>query len=360
MKKRFLWRLQSRGLVGSARLAWHYTRYFTRSSTPRKLRNVVLTKVAKRLRRDHLPTMPYRYTIDPTNVCNLRCPLCPTGLGILGRDRGLMKLDDFRAVVDQISPWCYLLDMYNWGEPFLHPDIFEMIRYAADRRIFVRLSSNLNRFDANLAQRAVASGLAAITVSIDGATEESYQKYRRRGKLEVVLRNLEHLVQAKRDARANHPFIVVRMLVNRYNEGEVEQLRERVLALGVDLFVTGDLFVDTTNPEQAAEWLPTDPENSVYQYQPESVASTALENVWHCSDLWESMTINWDGGVSPCCWLHEHKHDFANALSQPIDLIWNGDAYLSARRVFAPGGPQEGPQKVICATCKGRPHYLKM
>ena len=211
--------------------------------------------------------MPYRYTIDPVNVCNLRCPLCPTGLGILGRDRGLMKVEEFRAIIDQIAPWCYLLELYNWGEPFLHPGIFDMIRYATDEKIFVRLSSNLNRYDESLARQTVASGLGAITLSIDGATEESYQRYRQRGKLAVALENLHLLVQAKREQRASHPFIVVRMLVNRYNEGEVDQLRERVLGMGADLFVTGDLFVDTTNPEQAAEWLPTNPENSVYRYR---------------------------------------------------------------------------------------------
>jgi MoaA/NifB/PqqE/SkfB family radical SAM enzyme len=309
------------------------------------------------LRRDRLLSMPYRYTIDPINVCNLRCPLCPTGLGILKRDRGLISLEDFKRLVDQIAPWAYLLELYNWGEPFLHPDIFEMIRYAHDHKIVVRLSSNLNHFDEQLAVKTVQSGLDAIIVSIDGATEETYQRYRRRGKLETVLRNLHYLLEARKTCRATNPLITVRLLVNRYNEREIPVLRQMVLGMGVDVFTVGDLFIDTFSVEQRQEWLPSDARNSSYQYESKD---DAIQNVWHCSDLWESMTINWDGGVAPCCWIHNAAHDFANAFEQSIRQIWNGDAYLSARRAFAFGGPQTGPQKVICTECRGRPHYLRM
>ena len=360
MKKSFWRRLQSRGLTGTARMTWFYASRFARNSTLTKIRNFVRAKAYKRWRRDQLASMPYRYTIDPTNACNLRCPLCPTGLGILQRDRGLLKTADFQRLIDEIAPWCYLVEMYNWGEPFLHPGIFEMIQYAHQRKILVRLSSNLNRYSEEMAQRTVDAGLDSIIVSVDGASQESYQQYRRRGKLETVLRNLQYLVEAKRARNADHPLIVVRMLINRYNEHEVETLRTMIMNVGADIFVTGDLFIDTTDEAQRREWLPLSAEHSSYNYQDGGSVTQAIENIWHCSDLWESMTINWDGGVSPCCWIHDHQNDFANAFEQPIQEIWNGDAYVSARRVFHRGGPKEGPQKVICTECRGRPQYLKM
>lgn len=359
MKKRFLWRLQNRGLTGTARMTWYYLSRFARNTTPIKLANMLLAKGSKHLRRDRLVSVPYRYTIDPTNACNLRCPLCPTGLGILGRERGLIKVADFQRLVDQITPWCYLLELYNWGEPFLHPGIFEMISYAHRRKLLVRLSSNLNHFSEELAQKTVQSGLDVIIVSVDGATEASYQKYRRRGKLKTVLHNLQLLVDAKRAQKADHPFIIVRMLINRYNESEIEALRAKIMAVGADIFVTGDLFIDTTDAMQRQEWLPIRAENSVYSYQGND-EHQRIENIWHCADLWESMTINWDGGVAPCCWIHNREHDFANAFQQSIRDIWNGDAYVSARRVFAFGGAKLGARKVICTTCRGRPLYLKI
>lgn len=331
-----------------------HLRYFIEHSTPRKIVNYTLTKAQKWSRRDQVWGMPYRYVIDPINVCNLRCPLCPTGLGILGRKRGKMCLQDYQHLIDQITPYAYLVELYNWGEPFLHPDIFEIIRYASSKRIVVKVSSNLNHFNQEMAAKTVDSGLDWLLVSIDGSSQETYEKYRKGGNLSKVLENVRLLVEEKRRKNAHSPFIVTRILVNKHNEHQIEELRQTCEQIGVDAFTVGTLFIDTTKPEQAQEWLPENEDLSYYDY-----SADRLENVWHCADLWESMTINWDGGLAPCCWLHDKKHDYENALSRPLKDIWNGDAYISSRRVFAIGGAKEGPSKTICTVCKGKPQYLK-
>jgi MoaA/NifB/PqqE/SkfB family radical SAM enzyme len=316
--------------------------------------NLLAVKAQKWLKLDKVKGMPYRYNIDPMNICNLKCPVCPTGLGTLGRDRGKMHFEDYKRIVDQIAEYAYVLELYNWGEPLLHSRIFDMINYAHQRRISVRLSSNLNHFNQKMAEQMVASGLDRIIVSVDGSTQETYEKYRRGGNLSRVLNNVRILVEEKKRQRSPYPFILLRMLVNKYNEHQVEEMRQIAHQLDVDAFSTGGFFIDTTDPSQVKEWLPTDESQSFYDYD-----ADRMENVWHCSDLWESMAVNWDGGVAPCCWLHQKENDFENALEKPVAEIWNGDAYTSSRRVFAFGGPKDGPRKTICTVCKGRPMYLK-
>ena len=342
----------SRGAINSIRLTSAYIWEIVEHSTPRKVGNALVAKAQKWLRRDVAWGMPFRYTIDPLNVCNLRCPLCPTGLGTLKRERGKMTLTDYQTIIDQIAPYAYRVELYNWGEPFLHPQIFDMIQYASQRRIAVRLSSNLNLFNTDMAEKTVASGLDWIIVDVDGATQESYQKYRKRGELAKVLTNIRLLADAKRRLRSHKPYIVARVLVNRYNEHEIGQIERIARQSGADAFTAGTLFIDTKSKAQVEEWLPLNEKLSYYTY------SAPLANVWHCADLWESLTINWDGGMAPCCWLHDKAHDFENALARPIREIWNGEAYVSSRRVFAPGGQKEGPQRTICTKCRGRPEYL--
>jgi len=264
-----------------------------------------------------------------------------------------MNLEDFKRIVDQIAPYAYYVELYNWGEPFLHPQIFDMIRYASERKISVQLSSNLNYFSEEMAEQAVASGLTRLLVSVDGATQETYEKYRCGGRLEVVLHNLRLLVKAKCQAGSSTPFITLRTLINRYNEHELDQVRQLAVDLGVDSFSTGPIFVNTSDREQVEEWLPEDEHLSYYDYSAEH-----LENVWPCADLWESCTINWDGGIAPCCWLQDSSYDFDNAFTKPLREIWNGEFYVSSRRVFSLGGPREGPVQTICTRCKGRPEYL--
>ncbi len=348
-------RTLNRGVQYTTRLVFFYLTQFFEHSTLFKLANMLAAKTQKTLRRDRVWGMPYRYTIDPINICNLRCPLCPTGLGTLGRERGRMSFENFKRLVDQIKSFAYQVELFNWGEPFLHPQIFEMIDYVSSNKIAVRLSSNLNYFSADIARRTIESGLDALIVSVDGATQASYEKYRRGGNLDRVLNNIQMLIGAKKERATRKPFITLRMLINRYNEDEVQRMRMIADELGVDAFTTGTLFIDTTDQSQAKEWLPQQQEMSYYDYSNEK-----LENVWHCSDLWESMTINWDGGLAPCCWLHNKKNDYTNALDRPLNLIWNGDEYVSSRRVFSLGGPKDGPVKTICTACKGKPRYLKI
>jgi len=335
------------------RLRRAHSKEFVRCTTPRKLVNLMVTKAQRWMRRDRVAGMPAKYFIDPINICNLRCPLCPTGRGLLARPRGRMTLNDLKLVVDEIAPYAYRIELYNWGEPLLHPEIFEMIEYVSQRRITVGLSSNLNHLDAQMAQKLVESGLNQLVVSIDGATQESYAAYRRRGKLDDVLKNLKLLIDTKQTLKRPTPFIVWRMLIGKHNEHEVETVRKMAYEMGADSFSTGVLFVDTRDSEQIEQWLPNNPAYSPYDYTDDK-----LENTWDCHDLWESMVINWDGGVAPCCWLHDPQFDFGNVSSQTVREIWNSPSYISARRVIGKRKKRPGDVPTICHRCRGRPHYM--
>ncbi len=335
------------------RIRWFHTKEFVRCTTPLKLINLGLAKVQRWLGRDRVFGLPAKYFIDPINICNLRCPLCPTGRGVLARPRGRMELELAKRVIDQIAPYAYRIELYNWGEPFLHPDIFAMIEYASQRRITVGLSSNLNYLNADLARRLVESGLSQLIVSIDGATQESYAAYRRGGKLNDVLQNLKMVVESKRALERQMPFIIWRMLIGKHNEHEVEVVRRMAYELGADGFSTGMLLVDTQDPEQVKQWLPKDPAHTCYDY-----SKPNLENVWDCHELWEVMVINWDGGVAPCCWLHDPQFDFGNVANQTVREIWNGPYYVSARRAIVGHTRKSSGMSTICQRCRGHPHYL--
>jgi radical SAM protein with 4Fe4S-binding SPASM domain len=336
-----------------ARIYAFHLGQFVRCTTPRKLANLIMTKSQRWLRRERVAGMPAKFFIDPINVCNLRCPLCATGRGVLARPRGLVALADLKRVVDEIAPYAYQIELYNWGEPLLHPDIFEMIQYASQRRITVGLSSNLNRLDADMARRLVESGLTQLVVSIDGAIQESYAAYRRGGQLDKVLENLELLLETRRSLERRTPFVMWRMLVGKHNEHEIEAVGRMAHEMGVDSFSTSVLYVDTEDKDQVAQWLPTDPAYSPYDHKGEK-----LENTWHCHDLWESMVINWDGGVAPCCWLHDSQFDFGNVSDQTVREIWNNQSYVSARRVIGKKRMRPGEVPTICHRCRGHPSYL--
>jgi len=90
-------------------------------------------------------TGPSTLMVEPTNVCNLHCPACPTGAGILNRPPRAMSFDEFKGILNQaLDPPGYLrrVTLFNYGEPFLCKDLLRMVRYAADRGLETFTSTN--------------------------------------------------------------------------------------------------------------------------------------------------------------------------------------------------------------------------
>ena len=65
--------------------------------TKKKIENFLLARKEEEEKKLVLRSKPYKIIIVPTNSCNLGCPLCSTGLKASTREKGLLKLDEFRS-----------------------------------------------------------------------------------------------------------------------------------------------------------------------------------------------------------------------------------------------------------------------
>src|SRR5262245_30444306 len=74
------------------------------------------------------PIFPDRVYIESTNHCNLKCIMCPTGLGVIRRPKGYMAMDLYRRVVDEIGPLVGSAVRHSGGEPLMQPQLFDMRR----------------------------------------------------------------------------------------------------------------------------------------------------------------------------------------------------------------------------------------
>ena len=137
-----------------------------------------------------------------------------------------MSLDLYRRLLAEMGDYLLQVEFCNWGEPLLVKDINEMIRDAHERGISTLLSTNFSlRFDEAAAERLVRSGLSILGVSIDGARQESYEQYRVRGDLALVLRNCALVRDAKKRLQSATPRLVWEYHVFPFNTGEVEAAR---------------------------------------------------------------------------------------------------------------------------------------
>jgi len=192
-----------------------------------------------------------QYYIDISGVCNLSCPSCPVGnfkdsdrVGDV-RSKKFMSFDLFKAIVDKIEKENSLnipivICLYNWGEPLLHPNISQMIRYIKEKGFFSDVSSNLNI-------RSIESILTYLPdkmiVSMSGYTQTIYEKSHRKGNIHLVLSNLYKL---KSLLDKSNKKVIVEIFYHIYidNMGEdFEKVNKLCNELGFNLFADVALFM---------------------------------------------------------------------------------------------------------------------
>lgn len=311
-------------------------------------------KFYKAFRITKLPYYPSILGIETGNFCNLKCPLCPTGSGQEGLEKGFMKLEMFSKIFCELSGSLKSLNLYSWGEPLLNNDLIKIIKYAKKVKPSVRIttSTNLNIRDDALLGELVASGIDEIIVSCDGASQESYSKYRVGGDFDLVLKNLKFLAEKKNELRKN-VLIVWNFLVFKHNEHEVDKAQHLAEVLGVNFRIglmrtsmKDEILQDHAKTiEKDLDWIPDNPKYSAY----DKVKKAPKKSIKTCRKPWQETSVNWDGKVFPCCAIFGEKFAFGNIGVKNFKEIWNSNLYEKARlEILA----RTKTRDTICGICK--------
>ncbi|MDP6040917.1 MAG: radical SAM protein, partial [Candidatus Latescibacteria bacterium] len=169
-------------------------------------------------RRDIRMGKPFVLMVEPTNFCNLKCPLCPSGNGDMTRERGIMPFEDFKHIFEQQKDHLLLLMLWNQGEPFINKTLTDMIRLATAHNVPTLTSTNVHYIKTKEdAEDIVDSGLSELVVSLDGVTPETYVQYRVGGNFDRVLDGIRLLVQAKQNRNKTHPLIHLQFIIMKHN-----------------------------------------------------------------------------------------------------------------------------------------------
>ncbi|MBE3092244.1 MAG: radical SAM protein [Actinobacteria bacterium] len=174
-------------------------------------------------------TYPTLIVLEITNECNLECIMCPRNK--MTRPIGVMQEHLYRKIVDDISvhsPNDTQLWLAFMGEPLLLKEkIIEHIQYAVGKGLTnVNLNTNLVSADKDLCFALIKTQLNRIIISLDSATEETYNKIRKGGNFNRVLENINYLLESKETLETKKPVIIIQYIVMDENEHEVEKFKE--------------------------------------------------------------------------------------------------------------------------------------
>jgi MoaA/NifB/PqqE/SkfB family radical SAM enzyme len=298
-----------------------------------------------------LHTFPARLCIEASAACNLACPHCFTGAGERSRERATLTPAFFTQLLDEMGAYLWQIEFHNWGEPLLNKHLFEMVAAANARGISTTFNTNFSLpFDAARAEALVRSGLCSLGVSIDGARQETYEQYRVKGRLDVVLDNCRLVVEAKRRLGSRTPRMIWCFHMFSFNVDDVPAAAAQAAALGMDFHVSRGRVV-------GPDWDPDE----------RAIAHEHVEPI-PCYTLYHTAVVFADGSVAACrgsFYAHDDMGRIA-ADGRPgaasFCSVWDGERFRTARRLFAVSTSAEtesaDEQRHICARCPARADWL--
>lgn len=319
--------------------------------TLKKLLNLFKSCIYFLLKNTKPNAYPSILMIEPTNFCNLSCPLCPVGNKSLQRARGFMPLEKFKKIIDEIGDYLFNLTLWNFGEPMLHKNIYEMIEYAKQKKIFIRMSTNGHFFkNKQEIQRLVASKLDDLIIALDGASQETLSKYRVGADFNTIIEGIADVIKEKKRVHSKFPFVELQFILMKHNEHEVDKIKKIAAEIGVDKLTlkTVSLEIEHTKEElkKMTDYLPRKEEYSRYQKGKGFKAKKITNN---CIRLWLSSVINWNGDVAPCCYDAEGVFTFGNAFETSFKQVWLNEKYVNFRKEMV----KNKKDIKMCANCPG-------
>jgi MoaA/NifB/PqqE/SkfB family radical SAM enzyme len=198
------------------------------------------------------PPLPAFAQIEPVGRCNLACRMCT--VNDRGDEAAELPFERFVQLLDAM-PGLRELHLQGLGEPMLHPRFFDMVSLAAGRGIRVSANSNLTLLTPRRAEACATSGLAALSVSLDGATAPVYEAIRLKASFAKVLRNLQRLVDARDEHRSPLEVRLV-MVLMRANLHELPDLVRLASEHRVTQVLVQRLSSDLGQPDLPGRYIP--------------------------------------------------------------------------------------------------------
>ncbi|MBU0755206.1 MAG: radical SAM protein [Planctomycetes bacterium] len=303
-----------------------------------------------------VPYRPPHLQVEPTDACNQKCGMCY-------RDRLIdkpvrMDLEQYKAVLDDVRP--KNVNISGLGEPLLHKEIFDMVRYAKSRKIGVTFPTNLTLAHKRV-EELVKSGIDVLKVSLDAATKETYHAIRGTDHFERVVETIRAINALKEREGSLLPHLRVNYALQNLNYRELVPMIEMAAGLKAEAIYVQ--YLDYVEVDDLKELLVGDMRPDAMRSLLEQASTTARKRkietnlpIWlrdldiyaqkmasmgkemphyrKCHFPWISTFIEANGDVKACPIFTRKRGEgnLGNIFEMPFDKIWNGEPYKDLRR----------------------------
>ncbi|WP_252246664.1 radical SAM protein [Clostridium sp. ZBS4] len=286
--------------------------------------------------------------IEITNICNIHCIMCSRS-GELSENikacKGYMKLANFKTIINKFEHIDELTLL--GGEPLLHPEIKEIIKYCREKEIKVNLITNGIILNRDLSEFLIKN-IHSIRFSIDGPNKEIYELIRRGSDFDKLIKNIKEFIDIYNKSKDKR---IKKIGVNSvYMNQNYEYMKDVVIltkSLNIEelsfnpycnpSFITDEKILEEFNIEDfdkldsIFEELRIEAKNLNMNVKIDEYDSSWIHN-WNQCEYIESFYITWDGYITPCCAIdRKEMYNFGNILENDIDSLYNSDKWYNFR-----------------------------
>jgi radical SAM protein with 4Fe4S-binding SPASM domain len=312
---------------------------------------------------------PLRLDLFITSRCNLNCRMCPYHSP--DRLSSLLEFDDmqmdvFEWIVNRFSRALWL--ELGGGEPFLHSYIFEMIDYAHEHKMKVRIATNGTVLH-DMLDRVVRSPSWLLNISLNACN--SHEFYRLHGGSEqtydMLLEDIPKLVD-KRNRYNKRLKITISYICTKANyksipnmvelagDLEVDEVRfVNLIPYGIPGFLQDQCLYDDDVEVMGVIKSVLSPRSNLKVVMPRLYKREHVDK--RCNSPFFILSIDANGNISPCCQIAPQK-SYGNVFTDKD--VWNNSTFRKTREIFT---NQSSPLPDFCKTCHGmvaqwRPAYI--
>lgn len=326
---------------------------------PERLENYKKYKASgKKIKVDY---MPVKADVENVSRCNFRCAHCLfPSYGSYSRAEDL-SLNDFKRFIDD-QYGLIEIKIQGIGEPFLQKDFPDMVKYASDRYIWVRTTTNGSVLHLNENyKRIIDANVGELQVSFDGATKETFEKIRIGANFDIIVDNCKKLNSYCQDIGTD----MTRMwsVLQQQNIHEAEALVEIAAEMGFKRLTMSLELRDWFNTESVAVDNNMQRLVDINDKWIENVTNKALEcgvelTFWFAADRFSNENICFwpferfllasDKYIVPCCIIADPSIMNFGGYDDFREL-WFGKVFEEFRKSHLDG---DIPQ--ICKACYGK------
>jgi MoaA/NifB/PqqE/SkfB family radical SAM enzyme len=274
--------------------------------------------------------------IELTNHCMHSCIMCPRETSMT-RKKGYMEFSLFKKIVNQVAKYNRSVVLAMYGDPLLHPQIKDVIKYLKANDISVRIATNAIMLNENNANILLKTRPDYVVVALDATDEETFKKIRgKNAKYQESAENLKSFISEKNKANARRPFLHVRMIRMDINKHQIEDFKKKWSVKGVDRCDTKNIYI-------------FDGRASFKRLDSERIFRITSQP---CIRPWTAVTVLWNGLVVPCCLDYNGSYILGDLRYQNLREIWNSEKAIDLRRQFV----YNDYKKVeLCEGCYSKP-----